>query len=425
MNGACILAQVHETLLAFSHRLRCKGANAPRTHQALRLTIVSQGLRKASVMRALWVNESAIRATINAVERSTKIFVYPSTHIVVDRAARIFLDRLLRLRTHDWKQANVFYIPSWEALPNASRHEAFLTSGAARNHFLFHITGDPAKCSPLSVRKAVGVDRLDEKIQFIEFGGRHDCGGVCYTQLACCHGCFSGLDSIVVPPVVPEAMYRAYEPTRRRRALRSMDMDYELSTRNLQTERAYVVRYFEMARLNLSREYYRSHLMPLVSRSAARYETFMGVHAAGFGIWSARLFAYIIAGAIPMFFTDGVVLPFERVIRYEAFAVKLAMARAINLDYEPLRKIEVIERARMDSLLARRRDWFDAVLDNMRVAAPWIDWNSRDELRNPGTLALIEMWCRGVRLKVSAPTLDLCAFPSSRIAFRETWPVAF
>ena len=81
---------------------------------------------------------------------------------------------------------------------------------------------------------------------------------------------------------------------------------------NLQFERARVVRYFEMARLARPREHYRSHLVPLVARAAGRYETLMGVHAAGFGIWSARLFArtsIIVAGTIriPAFFTVSIV----------------------------------------------------------------------------------------------------------------------
>ena len=403
----------------------------PRYEHGTLTSTHSHAVRAMSVLR---IDEASLEKAIRLVENTSRAYVYREIE-VPGEALRAILKRLRAAETWDWKEATLFFVPSWKAIPAVIRHPAFGNVASTRKHFLFHAGNDPAKCVARQVLVRMGYKDADlahlltriQRMHFIEFGGRRDCGGVCHSTVACCHGCYSGFDGagpLVVPPEIPKSMYRAYDPRRRRRALFAMDMDYELATRNFQVERVQVTRYFEMARLNRTRQFYDSHLASLISRKAGQYETLMGVHAAGFGIWSARFFAYVVAGTIPVLFTDGVVMPFERVLRYERFVVKIALQRAISLDYTLLDTLETMERLRMD--LAHSPDWFDATIEATRTVAPWVDWSSRDTFRNPSTLVLLEMWCRGVgnlRIPLSA-SHEICSWPSSRLAFQEVWPQA-
>ena len=389
-------------------------------------------------MSVLRVDELFLRELVARIKNVTNIYIYANAE-PSGTALRATLRCLQTMQTADWKQANWFLIPSWRAMPSVLKHAAFQTASNVQKHILFHTSGDSAFCSAQHMLTQVGYSSADaahvwkkmQSVHFFEFGGRRDCGGVCHIASACCRGCYAGHDgtngrSIVLPPEIPFSMHRTYDPHRRRRALFSMDMDYELAVRNLQVERVHVTRFFEMARLNRTRKHYRSHLVPLVLRTPGQYETLMGVHAAGFGIWSARLFAYLVAGVIPILFTDGVVLPFERVLRYETFLVKLALERAIALDYSLLAILETMERLRMQPL--HHPDWFDTTINKALAAAPWIDWHSTDALRNPVTLMLLELWCRGGGVSISSFltfwTRDVCRLPSSRLAFKEVWPVS-
>lgn len=48
-----------------------------------------------------------------------------------------------------------------------------------------------------------------------------------------------------------------------------------------------------------------------------------GLHAAGIGSWTARIFHYLFRCLIPVVATDGVILPYERVLNYRQFTNKI------------------------------------------------------------------------------------------------------
>ena len=49
------------------------------------------------------------------------------------------------------------------------------------------------------------------------------------------------------------------------------------------------------------------------------------------------------------------------------------------------------------------------------AAAPWLDWRSADALRNPFTLAILELACFAPKLRESS-LAPLCARPTSVVA---------
>ena len=214
-------------------------------------------------------------------------------------------------------------------------------------------------------------------------------------------------------------MYPSPQPEAIRGHTIAMDMTRGAADQWLQTERAHVVGYMERGNYAL-RSFDNAAARPSspMDRRPGRYNSSYGVHAAGFGIWSARLYAFLIAGVVPILFSDGVVLPFERVLRYEAGIVKLLSATYVADDRAPLEVLRDLDSDR------RCADGGGGRLARMERAARslgrWLDWHSVDSLRNPHTLVVLELLC----LTNEAPNVSLCSSPTSRVAFAQLIPAA-
>jgi hypothetical protein len=58
-------------------------------------------------------------------------------------------------------------------------------------------------------------------------------------------------------------------------------------------------------------------------------DAYFGVHCAGWGIWTARLYNYLEMGIIPIIASDGVILPFEKYINYKSFTINKIIIKNI------------------------------------------------------------------------------------------------
>ena len=94
---------------------------------------------------------------------------------------------------------------------------------------------------------------------------------------------------IVVPPGIPFEHYSPTEPCKNCRGT----LLYNKGKSEQVDERKRAVHYFD--RLIESEK-----------------ESYFGLHTAGLGIWTARLYDYLSKGIIPVITSDGVILPFEK-----------------------------------------------------------------------------------------------------------------
>lgn len=105
-----------------------------------------------------------------------------------------------------------------------------------------------------------------------------------------------------------------------------------------------------------------------------------GIHAAGWGIWTARFYHYMQLGIIPIFQSDGVIMPFERFLNYEAFSVKLLS----NVDNDDVVR-HLLDVDLVDSNIQK-------MLDNIKSVKDFLNWKSTDRFKNPFTLTVIELY---------------------------------
>jgi hypothetical protein len=373
-------------------------------------------------MNPLWVDAPSVISATSLSKQLLRVYIYAAegrnTSYYEDEVHRQLYRRMLQYATNDWKSANVFFIPTWHILSYSSfqTHPAFLNS-KMRNHFLLHVHTDAALC--FLRYKNLLSSHLLSRVVFLEYGGRF-----CHQNPFCNYHfqreeCYDEGKTIVIPAVVPLHMNRYYKSRLLRNAFMAMDMDYEQAVSYFQHERAYVVKYLEMFRLQISRQISNyTFLMKFIERTPGKYNTILGAHMPGFGVWSARLYAYILAGVVPVLFTDGVILPFERVINYEAFSIKIKMTRVITHDYSPFLQMQHLELRRYhNSFDNTYKDWFDKAILSTQEVAPWLDWRSSDAIRNPFSLIVLEIMCR-----IHRHMHEMCQRSTFRIANREFWP---
>ena len=378
-----------------------------------------------SVAPHLWVDEASIVTAYAVAHARLRIYIYP-TREKVDARSRLggdgtgldhtsLVDRLRAspMATLNASAAHFFVMQHWRDLRWVRQGPLFARGPPrTRDHIMPYGGTEPAYCADqLAWIAPAEWDRL----HLLEYNGRRDCGGLCHVSYVCCRGCFSTKATIVVPVPIPSLMYPVRPRTANHTSTVAMDLQRDRADRMLQTERALVIGYIERGLYSL-RWSSPVYTPAAIERRAGLYTSSYGVHAAGFGIWSARLYAYLLAGVVPLLFSDGVILPFERVLRYEAAVVKLRASTYVADDHSPLEVLRDIEIERLRDGV--RTGAFARLRRGGRALGPWVDWRSTDWLRNPITLLAVELLCRS---DLSADA-QLCVQPTSRVAFTQLLP---
>lgn len=366
----------------------------------------------------LWVDESAIRSQLERVQERLKIYVYPLTpggsrklrdfltHAIHDeehacvetyKAWAYFMARLVEspVYTEDPGEANLFLVPQWETLNKGCNYwddligpledvlasRLYAKTGPYRNHLFIYNSDD----SPLSEERIPSWirDHLRDRFVRISYSGRDFNWGQYHVDRKFRGEDFDPTHEVVVPPVVPVECRGYREPQRERRH----DVCYRGALRppEEQTERArfldYVTSFVDVAPDD---------------------DAYFGLHSAGWGIWTARLYNYLNLSVVPVISSDGVILPFERLLNYRGFTVKiLAETYARSRERTPLTRLE--EAATAARLRARDvpdpksetaslGDRLYRMQQNAKAASYWLDWRSEDAFRNPFSLALIELY---------------------------------
>eukprot|EP00966_Prymnesium_polylepis_P036180 839352-Prymnesium_polylepis.2 len=282
-------------------------------------------------------------------------------------AGLLLMRRLLtsRVRTTDAREADLFLVPQWEGLLGdfGAGLQAFRgvqpqldlvldsriysDSGPTRNHLVIYTSDATLPCDAGVVQGEIRRRALAERFVTLQYSGRVDCFGLCHTKDACCKGCYNSSASVVVPSVIPRRQWHG--PTSGKCGSRvtptsTFRFDLEVRTRfeaTTQIERHAVVHFVRQYRVwqqqqlllpnTTERGVTRSGTetavavatLALINTNRSDFRSVFGLHAAGYGTWSARLWDFMTHCVVPVIFTDGVILPFERFLQYELFSAKL------------------------------------------------------------------------------------------------------
>lgn len=105
-----------------------------------------------------------------------------------------------------------------------------------------------------------------------------------------------------------------------------------------------------------------------------------GIHAAGWGIWTARFYHYMQLGIIPIYQSDGVIMPFERFFNYESFSIKLLSNKDNDEIVKYLLNINLVNSN------------IQKMLNNIESIKDYFNWKSTDKFKNPFILTVIELY---------------------------------
>jgi len=279
--------------------------------------------------------------------------------------------------TTDPAAADFFLVPQWEnlykgrnfyndlimPLKRATQSQYFKNT-TTRNHIFIYISDDTPLYDmriPLDLRI-----HLQNRFIRITYSGRiTNFGKYHNTNNQESIFSFNSAHEIVVPPGIPVAYYKKEDP----KAFCKNNIIYKgtLSPPKNMIERTDFLKYISS------------------NFDICEDDAYFGVHCAGHGIWTARLYNYLITGVIPILCSDGVILPFERYLNYRAFSIKVLSSTYDKNDQNFVEIIKsVSNRARQDSLLY-------GMQKNAKEASEWLDWKSTTPYRNPFTLVILEL----------------------------------
>jgi hypothetical protein len=337
------------------------------------------------------------------VTKSLKIYIY-DFYPAEFRSLIEFIERTVANRNYDWGEtykswlyfmhflvhspmyttdpsiADFFLVPQWEnlykgqnfynhlimPLKAATQSEHFKNT-TTRNHIFIYISDDTPlydKRIPLDLRI-----HLQNRFIRITYSGR-------ITGFGKYHNSnntesifnFNAAHEIVVPPGIPVNYYKKEEPNH----LCKNDITYKgtLSPPKNMVERSDFLKYISS------------------NFEIGEADAYFGVHCAGHGIWTARLYNYLITGVIPILCSDGVILPFERFLNYRAFSVKVLSS---TYDKNEQSFVDSIKHACSQ---ARKTSSLYKMQKCAKEASEWLDWKSTTPYRNPFTLIILELYDR-------------------------------
>ena len=334
-------------------------------------------------------------------EESMKIYIYPFypegfdslssfiSHVKNDRGYDwgetykswvYFTDFLInsKLFTTNEDDADLYLVLQWE---NYNKGKAFVNdlirplektisspiykaTEPLRNHIFIYVSDD----TPLSEPRIPNHIRKELERRFIRltFSGRIPFFGRYHTSRTSVDIFnFDYQNEIVLPCGIPGISSMKPEPSCQSLEKRNKSFYYNgtLAPPKEQVERVEL--------LNLIKRH---------SNISSDKNSIYGVHAAGWGIWTARFYHYMQLGMIPVFQSDGVIMPFERFFNYESFSIKLLSGKGSDDVIEHLLHVNLI-----DSNAQK-------MLNNIESIKEFFNWKSVDELKNPFTLTAIQLY---------------------------------
>jgi len=331
-------------------------------------------------------------------------------------------------------------------------HEAL----RVRNHIAFYTADVTLSCDKGYVDGERRLRVLAERFVVLSYSGRVDCNGQCHVKGACCRGCYGSQHVVVIPSVVPQLPGRTPAPAvcASRAAARTSTFRFDLEggwsrilwdgkkelVSDVQLERTAVVRLVgQWSRRTLAtrdRSNQSWGALHLLNTNRSDFASYYGLHAAGYGTWSARLWDFVSRCVIPVVFTDGVILPFERHVRYELFSAKMHPARVPSNRTEPSNLVAaafslldqllvVAERSAARSQVATPGAGIDplvAVMAALKSVSGWLDWRSDRSHQHPFTLTMIDLLCFTAHAHRSELVRKMCERDSSRVASKQYLP---
>lgn len=353
------------------------------------------------------------------IEKDIKIYIYdfyPSSFKSIEE----FVEHTMKNRDYDWgetykswlyimnyiikspmytkdpREADLYLVPQWEnlykgcdylndfimPLHNAIISDTYNRSGPDRNHILIYISDDTPlfeQRTPIQLRK-----QLKDRFIRITYSGRlNNFGEYHTTRTNSSIFKFDYLDEIVVPPGVPLNYNITKDPSKY-----CTNNYYYLGDKNPpheQIERKSFINYMSSnGQINNS------------------VNSYFGLHCAGWGIWTARLYNYLNMGIIPIIPSDGVILPFEQFFDYESFTVKILSNTRCLKDYRPIlylnnacdyaRKysdINIENTVDQEEMIAKR---LYKMQRNCKKISKWFNWRSTHKYKNPYTLIIIQLY---------------------------------
>lgn len=355
------------------------------------------------------------------ISSKIRIYIYPFTQSSPYKNKTLvqFIDETINLKSYEWgatykswiyimhyiihspiytddpSKAQFFLVPQWEniargrnytndlILPfkNAIESKIYKMTHPARNHLFIYISDD----TPLSDRRIPAFIKTELNSRFIRitYSGRVNGYGQYHrTDEPVC--IFDPINEIVVPPGIPpeydiDIPFDKYCVN---------DFDYKGT---LTPDKKQIERYNFLNYMNTN------------TNITTCGNSYYGIHCAGWGIWSARIYNYLKMGIIPIIPSDGVILPFERFLNYRAFTIKLLsstynMNTAAPLEY--LKNMATCARKcangdeRIDADEIKMANKLYKAKQNALDVAPWFDWNSKIPYKNPFTLLILELYSK-------------------------------
>ena len=334
-------------------------------------------------------------------EKSMKIYIYPFypngydsiysfiNHVKNDTNYKwaetykswvYFTDFLInsKLLTTDENNADLYLVLQWEnynrgknyyndlinPLKKAIDHPIYKATNPLRNHIFIYISDD----TPLFESRIPTYIRKELETRFIRlsYSGRIPLFGRYHSSKTNINIFnFNYQNEIVLPCGIPENDLTKVS---------SSHLSLENRTNN----------FFYKGTLNPAQELIeRTQFLNLIKKHAdinSDTNNIYGIHAAGYGIWTARFYHYLQLGIIPIFQSDGVIMPFERFFNYESFSIKLLS----NKDND-----DIIKRL-LDVNLAKSN--IKNMLNNIESIKDFFNWKSCDKFKNPFTLIVIQLF---------------------------------
>eukprot|EP00039_Didymoeca_costata_P023575 m.7557 g.7557 ORF g.7557 m.7557 type:complete len:610 (+) comp3735_c0_seq1:189-2018(+) len=354
----------------------------------------------------------------------------------------IFLHHLIHspFYTTDWTEATYYAVPQIAAGTGLYKpitkvmYSEIWNKTKGRNHIWFNTEDDAWRClhvysyASKELKDIVKYKQsiVNERFVVLTHAGRIPNFGNCYTWEWKCKkspvGCYDDINTtneIIIPSYIP-----AGDEEKRTFGHCDMNREYDVffrgamdGSRNERRELlAYTQQFYNITDIRESSYYF-------------------GLAPAGNGIWSARIFQLMDKCVVPVISTDGIVLPFERVLNYSQFTVKALSQeywKRTNKSDFMNEMIEMANSLRGCSSAQEHEDDMRHKCDKKghelkmkmhlaKIVYPWLSWRARkngEDVRSPFTLAILELVCKSQTFKPDYME-EYCNEPTSRIATQQ------
>lgn len=366
------------------------------------------------------------------ISTKMRIYIYP-VNLYTNKPLVQFIDETINLKSYEWgetykswiyimhyiihspiytadpSKAQFFLVPQWENLNRSKTYtndlilpfttaiesNIYKMTHPKRNHLFIYISDD----TPLSDKRIPAFIKKELNSRFIRitYSGRVNGYGQ-YHRIDTPICTFDPINEIVVPPGIPPE----YDIDISFNQYCTHDFDYKGT---LQPDKKQIERYNFLNYMNTN------------ASITSCGNSYYGIHCAGWGIWSARIYNYLKMGIIPIIPSDGVILPFERFLNYRAFTVKLLSSTYTTSNCEPIKYLQNManyarnyanskDTKQTDEKMQMAYKLYKAKQNAIDVS-PWFDWKSKIPYKNPFTLLILELYSKLQNIKsTNIPVYD-------------------